>query len=351
MSDNGNDKIKNKLFNGFFLVIFIFLLYQLLLILSVFADVIIWAVAMTLVFWPLYKRFRERCGIHKQWPPLTFSICLLLVVLLPLWGMFSVVLDQSVQLYPIVERWIAQLQTSDSLQILFSRFEELFPVNLTELFLENASLLPEILADAGTATARNLLLGIINLILIITLMYFCFKDGEQLLHWLIQVLPMDTQRTEEVAGIVYVTTTAVIRSAFMTAGLQGALAMVGYLIAGVPLAILFGVLTGFAALIPVVGSALIWMPLAGMIYLESEAMSVFLVVWGIVVSMSDNLVKPFLIGNSIKMPFLLIFCSMIGGANIYGVTGFIVGPILVSVLLAFVRIYQQELLVQGKNSG
>jgi predicted PurR-regulated permease PerM len=78
---------------------------------------------------------------------------------------------------------------------------------------------------------------------------------------------------------------------------------------------------------------------------ESEAWGLFVLVWGFVaVSMSDNIIKPLFIGSRAGMPILLIFCGILGGANVYGFTGLIVGPILIAVLLAFISIYREHYL-------
>jgi predicted PurR-regulated permease PerM len=121
--------------------------------------------------------------------------------------------------------------------------------------------------------------------------------------------------------------------------------MVGYLIAGVPLAVFFGVLTGFCAMIPVVGAGLVWLPIGIFVFTQDTSWGIFLLVWGFfLVSLIDNFLKPILIGSRARIPILLIFCSIIGGANVYGVTGLLVGPILIAVLLAFITIYRESYL-------
>jgi predicted PurR-regulated permease PerM len=148
-----------------------------------------------------------------------------------------------------------------------------------------------------------------------------------------------------VALRVYQTITAVISGALLTAGAQGLLAMIGYLIAGVPLAVFFGVLTGISGMIPVVGAGLIWAPIAVFVFLEDPSWGIFVAVWGFVlVSLADNFLKPVLIGSQARMPILLVFCAIIGGMNVYGVTGVIIGPILIAVLLAFITIYRDSYL-------
>ncbi|MBF8269482.1 MAG: hypothetical protein HW386_1191, partial [Gammaproteobacteria bacterium] len=159
------------------------------------------------------------------------------------------------------------------------------------------------------------------------------------------IVPMPIDQVQSVALRIYQTVTAVIRGALLTAGAQGLLAMIGYLVAGVPLAVFFGVVTGIAAMIPVVGAGLIWAPIGIFIFTQRPGWGIFILVWGFfVVSLVDNLLKPILIGSRAHMPILLIFCGIIGGVNVYGVTGVIVGPMLIAVLLAFITIYHETYL-------
>jgi predicted PurR-regulated permease PerM len=350
---------QKKLFRWFFFGIFAFLLYQLLLILSLFMDVIVWACSLTLVFWPAYRMIQKRMPNRPNLVAGLCTIAVLLLVLIPLSAIFSIVLAQSTQLYPTVQQWLTAYQSPEGLNmndvlpefvfnswVRFSEWMQGFPLlanfDFGEFILANTDSMSSMLADFGAATARNIIFGLVNLLLILGLMYFCFRDGEGFLRWCFDVIPMETKHVEEVAVKVYDMVTAVIRGALVTATMQGALALLGYLIAGVPLALFFGVLTAFSALIPVVGAGLVWLPIGLFVLVQDPFWGIFILLWGFfLVSLIDNLLKPILIGNSTRMPFLLIFCAMIGGANIYGITGFIIGPILVSVLLAFITIYRE----------
>ena len=360
---------QHKIFRWFFFGFFAFLLYQLLLILSLFANVIIWACSMALVFWPIYQRIQRHFPERQNLAAVLCTVGVLLLVLVPLSFIFSIVIDQSSQLYPTVQNWMEAVQAEDSagfvstlpqfLQDWLMKIESwvastplLANFNFEDFMLDNVDAVSLELANFGAATARNLLFGIVNILLILALMYFVFRDGEGFLRWFFDVVPMETGHAQAVALRVYQTVTAVIGSALITASVQGVLAMIGYVIAGVPLALLFGVLTGFAALIPVVGAGLIWLPIGLFIFFQEPGWGIFIMVWGfLLVSMIDNLLKPLLIGNQARMPFLLIFCAMIGGANIYGVTGFIIGPILIAVLLAFITIYREYYLPDKEEAA
>jgi predicted PurR-regulated permease PerM len=378
MSDQGpaNPPVGNtdklRLFRWFFFGVFAFLLYQLLLILSLFSNVIIWAVSLTLVFWPAFRLLQKRMHGRSTSASLLFTTGVLLLVLLPVATLFWVVIAQSAQLYPTVSHWISDLNTrahGDVLTLLpqwmqanWSQLRSYLQSNPAlaqfdpqQFLLNNTDALSLRLADVGAATARNILLGIVNLTLIVVLMFFCFRDGERFLQWLFSIIPMRREQTESVALRIYMTTTAVIRGAMLTSVAQGVLAIIGYLIAGVPLAVLFGVLTGLAGMIPVIGGGLIWLPVGLFMMTESEFWGFFVIVWGLIlISLSDNVIKALFIGKEAGMPVLLIFCSMLGGVNVYGFTGLIVGPILMAVLMSFISIYREQYLVEktpGNDSG
>jgi predicted PurR-regulated permease PerM len=108
-------------------------------------------------------------------------------------------------------------------------------------------------------------------------------------------------------------------------------------------------------MIPVIGGGLIWLPVGLFMMTESEFWGFFVIVWGLIlISLSDNVIKALFIGKEAGMPVLLIFCSMLGGVNVYGFTGLIVGPILMAVLMSFISIYREHYLVEktpGNDSG
>ncbi len=345
------------IFRWFFFAVFAFLLYQLLLILSLFSDAIIWAVSLTLVFVPLYRRTQRWLPGRRNAVAAVSTLGVLLLFMVPLILMFGVVVQQSAQLYPTVSAWLSGVHANggslvdvlpDFMQNWWRQASEYIDQNpylagfdAEQFMLSNVQALSGAVANFGAAAARGILLGLVNLVLVLVLMYFCFRDGERLLKWFYQIVPMPLPHVEAIALRVYQTINAVISGALLTAGAQALLAITGYLIAGVPLAIFFGVLTGISAMIPVVGAALVWVPISLFIFVEAPGWGIFVALWGFfLVSMIDNFLKPLLIGNQARMPILLVFCAIIGGLNVYGFTGVIIGPILVAMLLAFIRIYR-----------
>ncbi len=350
---------KQRLFQWFFFGVFAFLIYQLLLILSLFSDIIIWAASLSLVFLPAHHFLLRLMPSRRNTPAALTTLGVLLLVLLPILLIGWIVIVQSAQLYPTVLIWITAFRTEGMGNVVgmmpefmqdywlrantyIAQSPMLAQFDVEEFMLSNINETSRMIANFGAATAGTILLGFVNVLLILVLMFFCFRDGARFMQWLLALIPMPYKDAETVVLRVYQTVTAVIRGAFLTALVQGAIAMVGYLIAGVPLAMFFGVLTGFSAMIPLVGAALVWLPIGIFVLTQDPSWGIFILVWGFfLVSLIDNFLKPILIGSQARMPILLIFCGIIGGANVYGITGLIVGPILIAVLLAFISIYRE----------
>lgn len=351
---------QGRIVRWFFFGAFAFLIYQLLLILSLFSDAIIWSSSLALVCFPIHKFLQARLPSRDGAAAGLSTLAVLLLVLVPTLFVLGVVVRQSAELYPTVRGWVGAFQSPDGafsagllpefLQGYWRRLSEfagrssLFAqFDLQEFMLGTINAASAKIANFGAVMARNILLGLVNLLLILVMLFFCFRDGERFLHWLFDTVPMPVAQAQSIALRIYQTVTAVIRGALLTAVIQGLLAMIGYQLAGVPLAAFFGVLTGFTAMIPVVGAGLVWAPIGIFIFMNSPAWGIFVFAWGFfVVSLVDNLLKPILIGSRARMPILLVFCGIIGGANVYGVTGLMIGPIVLASLLAFVTIYREH---------
>jgi predicted PurR-regulated permease PerM len=116
--------------------------------------------------------------------------------------------------------------------------------------------------------------------------------------------------------------------------------MIGFFLAGVRMPVLLGVAVGAVSLLG--ASFIICIPVALFAMLESTGRGIFLLLWGaILVGWLDNLLKPMLIGSRARMPFVLVFFSILGGIKMYGLVGLLMGPILVACVLTFIRIYRE----------
>ncbi|MCC6202454.1 MAG: AI-2E family transporter [Gammaproteobacteria bacterium] len=360
---------KRLIFRIFFFGAFALLLYHILRVLALFSDAIIWSASLALVFFPINLLFRRRLSARNGLAAGFGTVAVLLLVLIPLLLIGRIAMEQAAQLYPTVRDWITDLRAQDAISVetmlpawlrdrinaigdFLTRADLIEDFDLDSLLLQNIDIAGVQLANFGGHAARNILAIAGNLLLVAFGMFFCFRDGDRFVTKLIEITPMPTEQATAIAARVYLTVTAIIRGALVTAAVQGVLATIGYMLAGVPLALFFGIVTGIVAMIPVVGAALIWAPLGIVVMQHSPGWGLFVLAWGFfVVSLIDNVLKPILIGRGARLPILLMFLGVIGGINVYGFSGIIIGPILVACLLAFIQIYREHYAATAHGPG
>ena len=186
--------------------------------------------------------------------------------------------------------------------------------------------------------------------LMLTLIIALFTTYYVLLEWpriavrLERLLPLDPRHTRALM----LEFRDVGRSAFIgtlaTAIVQGTLAGIGFFIAGVPQPVTWGLLTAIGSFLPVIGTAAIWVPVGIFLIMTGRPWwAAFIFVWGslIVMAMSDYVVRPRLVGKDHGHP-LLMLVALLGGISVFGLAGLVVGPVLMSLFLAIMRIYERE---------
>jgi predicted PurR-regulated permease PerM len=161
------------------------------------------------------------------------------------------------------------------------------------------------------------------------------------------VVPIPGENRNVVAVTVKRVLSAVIYGVFLTCLVQGLLAGIGYWLFDLPSPLLFGALTVVAALIPFVGTALIWVPAVGYLILEGEvSRGLFLFLWCFVlVTPSDNLIRPFFISGKGQQSLLVVALGLLGGLAAFGFVGIIVGPLVLALFRAFLDIYRGQMVL------
>jgi predicted PurR-regulated permease PerM len=188
------------------------------------------------------------------------------------------------------------------------------------------------LADWAAQGLAQLLHGaVVALCPLIT--FFLLRDGPAYVERLGQLLPLHAEDTQCLFERTRDATVAVVRGLFLTALLEGVVATVGYALMGIPAAILLGVLTGFASVVPVVGTSSVWVPVGLVTVLSGRALPGLLVLaWGTaMVLVIDDFVAPWLVGRRIRVSLLPLVFGILGGAAVFGVKGLPIGPLIVSI--------------------
>ncbi|MFY0565126.1 AI-2E family transporter [Archangium lansingense] len=185
---------------------------------------------------------------------------------------------------------------------------------------------------------------IFQIVMMLIAFYFLLVQGKQLVAWLESVSPLKRGQTTELLMEFRRVTKSVLISSILTAGVQAVAALVGYIITRVPVPIFFAAVTFFFALIPAVGAAVVCVAAALLLLATGHPVAaIVLAVWGVVVvGLSDNVVKPLLAKRGMHMHGAIVFFSLLGGLAVFGAIGLLLGPLIVALFLAVLRIYERD---------
>lgn len=303
---------------------------------------------LVVLFFPiqdfLCKRLKGRSALCAS----LSTVAVFLLILLPLAGVGWLVgrelLQLATNLPNVLERMDLRQELIANLPPSLSRYVRSETVG---------SEMEKALVSGATASATLLRhavgLGsefVINLFLMTVAMYYFFLDGRRLYAEGVRLIPLDKRYMQGFSRDFVDVAYAIVYGNTVTAIVQGAVGLVGLMIIGVPHAGVWGAAMVIAALVPVVGTGLVWVPIALLLMLSGRVGDgIFLVGWGaLVVGTIDNFIRPRLCGSRMALHPLLVFLSMFGGVAVFGMMGMLVGPLIASLFMAMVRIYRRDFL-------
>ena len=184
----------------------------------------------------------------------------------------------------------------------------------------------------------------LKLALMLIAFFFLLRDGRALVDWIIGATPLRPERVRSMMREFRDVARSVLGANFITGGVQAVIATIGFFIARAPSPIFFGLLTLFASLIPSVGTALVTLPVAGLVLLLGHPWAaLFLALWAlVVVGLIDNVLRPMLIRGGVQLHGALVFFSLIGAIGAFGAVGLFLGPLALVFFLAVVRTRRLE---------
>jgi predicted PurR-regulated permease PerM len=316
-----------------------------------FFGVLFWATAIALVFAPVQQR------LARWWPSreglvasLTLLLCLVLLVLPALFIAGSLA-SEGLHLYARIQA--GEFDPASALEKIrqaFPLFESLLQrldVDFTQLrgkVGEAAMASSKLVAQQAFAFGQNTFELGLNLILTLYVAFFFLRDGRRLVDLLIRALPLGDSRErlllDKFAGV----TRATIKGSLLVALAQGVLGGMIFAVLGIQGALLWGAVMVLVSLIPAVGAALIWAPVAIYLFATGDWVSgLILVAFGVgIIGMVDNLLRPILVGRDTQMPDYLVLLSTLGGLGLFGMNGLIIGPLVAALFLAFWEIFIRE---------
>lgn len=322
-----------------------------LLILKPFFGTIFWACAITVIFYPLHLKLMKRLdGRPNTCALLTVAACML-VVILPFTVLISSVVSEGADLYKKLEegkvdpaQYIEQVRTAfPGAQQTLERFG-VDIAKLKETALSSTMASGKWLAQNALSLGQNTFKLLLNICLMLYLTFFLLRDGQQLLELLIRALPLGDARERMLFAKFGEVTRATIKGNMVIAIIQGSLGGLILWALGVPGALLWGVVMAAFSLIPAVGPAIVWAPVSLYLFATGETVkAIVLIAFGTgVIGLVDNILRPILVGRDTRLPDYVVLLSTLGGLALFGVNGFVIGPLVAALFIAFWGIFIRE---------
>jgi predicted PurR-regulated permease PerM len=367
------------------LVILLLLLGGSLLVMLPFLSALAWAFVMAFSLWPAYRLLLASVRQRKTLAAMIMTLAIALVLVVPTAITVVNLTDDARAITSSARRWLAEGRTSpqwvtnvplvgtraaaywDSLAQQAAHFLQ----STTEAADERPIGATPTLAPSATQAASQqvpdtslsrmlgglfawarqwvplaglaIVGGLTQILLSVFLTFFIFRDGAALGQRLeIAVQRIAGERGVNLLEVAGSTVRSVVYGILGTALVQGVMAGIGFLIAGVPGAALLGLVTFCLSPLPV-GPPLVWIPASLWLFHQGQSgWGIFMIVWGIAISSVDNIVKPWIISRGNKMPFILILFGVIGGALAFGFIGVFLGPTLLAVAYRMIEQWSRE---------
>ena len=320
--------------------------YLVFLITEPFLVPLAWSAVLAIFFYPLHERLVARMKPSPAALISTAAVTLLLIVpaLIVLVYTARQAIDATARLQSNLLNPEGAIP-AQALAWLHRQLPEAWrTMDFSEPLRQGAEKIASFLAGRLGQLVKNLVSFFLDLFILIFALFFMFRDGKEILRGVRHMVPFDEaiqkDMIEESKELIF----ASVAVGLLIAVIQGALGGVAFAITGIPSSIFWGVLIAFCALIPVVGSALVWVPAALWLGFTGHwgKAALILIICGGVATIADNIVRPLLLRNRTQLNDLLLFISMIGGLEVFGLLGLVAGPTVVAAAMGVFRVYMEH---------
>jgi len=314
-------------------------------ILLPFYGAVFWAVILAILFAPLQRRLQLKFGWERNLTSLlTLSICLLIAIL-PVIVLSSLLVQEGVALYKNIESgeldiagYVTQFKhiLPPYFQHLLDRFGMGELNGLREKIVKSAMTGGQELAAKAFIFGQGTFEVIVSFFIMLYLLFFFLRDGAELARKVRAAVPLEEQQKRRLQLKFNRVVRATVKGNLLVAITQGALGGLIFWFLDIPSVLLWAVLMAFLSLLPAVGAGIVWVPVAAFFLLTGAIwQGVVLGLFGIfVIGLVDNVLRPILVGKDTRMPDYMILISTLGGLAIFGLNGFVIGPLIAALFMS-----------------
>jgi predicted PurR-regulated permease PerM len=319
-------------------------------ILLPFYAAILWGLILALLFTPLHHWLLPRLGNRPTLAATCTLLVVVIIVILPLTLVMLGLAQEAANVYQQLQS--GELNPALYFQRAFEHLPGWVTAVLDRLGLVNFATLQrrltaamsqgtQLLATQIYSLGQNTFEFVVSLFIALYLAFFLVRDGHQVAHAIGALVPLAPAHRQHLWHRFVTVVRATVKGNLLVAGIQGALGGLAFWFLGVSGALLWSVLMAALSLLPAVGAAIVWVPVA-IYFLMTDAIwqGLSLTAWGVlVIGLVDNLLRPILVGKDTRMPDYVVMISTVGGMAVFGINGFILGPLIAAIFIAAWQIY------------
>ncbi len=334
-----SQKIQHYFFFGLFTII----VALNALVFFPYLGALIFAATFAAIFMPWHNLILRRMPSLPNIAAFITLFTVLLAIFVPLFFIGTIVVNQAQNLYFSIS---SNSEIEEVLGGLVIIAKERFVGVPVDKLIENISEYIRVPLQYMISNVGALFTGatdiVIHVFLVLLAMFFFLRDGEKLKDIIFQLSPLKNEDDNLVMLSFEKTINSIVKGSLLVALIQGLAAGVGFMIFGVPNFALWGAIAVITSLVPGIGNTLVTIP--AIIYLFANQMAtpaIGMAVWAFGVSLVDNMLRPKFISSGLGVHPLLVFLSVLGGLSVFGMYGFLIGPLLLSFLFALTQLYKQ----------
>ena len=302
-----------------------------------------WSAVLAIFFYPLHEKALRKLKPTRAALVSTLAVTFLLIVpaLLVLFYTSKQAIEAAGKAQVVLQTPEKALPTHMMDWVKSQLPESLQDVDLSDQLKQGAETAARFLAARLGGLVRNLFTFFLDLFVVIFALFFMFRDGDEVVGAIKHLVPFDRAIQEDMVHESQELIFASVAVGLLIAAIQGALGGLAFAVVGVGAGIFWGVLMGFFSLLPVVGSALIWLPVAVWLAVTGHVWKGLTIglICGVVSTVADNIVRPLLLRNRTHLNELLLFISVLGGIEVFGLLGLVAGPTIVAAAMGVFRVY------------
>ena len=322
-----------------------------------FFEPICWAIILALFFYPVHKRLVRYLWGSKALSALIMCILNVAFIIIPVFILLGTLTTEVFRVYTGVQHTITSgnftiipnEEHHPTLHKYVEKAMETFKAHedsVHQTIVELSKKTGEFFLRQGTQVAKNVANIIFKAALMLVTLYYLFRDGEEFLQAFKSLLPLRPRNVEHLTEVTADVLYATLYGNLLTAAIQGGLGILILWLLGFSAPILWGIIMGIATFIPMIGTALVWLPATLWLFLSGAYLkgAILLSFSILVISQIDYFLRPYFISGKTELHSLFLFFSILGGLNLFGFLGLILGPIIIALCMSVLEFYRQELL-------